>query len=225
MSWSASCASWPSRSRTPPTCRSPTAGRTTARCCEPAASPARRRPGTTPPSRPTWGSSRPATPSSRADHGSCRCAGRPSSSSWHWSAGRSTRPARPGSRPSSRRCWCASRRWRKPASSPPTGPRCTRSTGPSCTSSAPARSPSPRCTAASVSTPTRCRSATWGPRPASGARPAPTGRTLAGRSASTSSTRSSCSPTPSRGAPTRSSTGSSRSRNRWSAASGSRTES
>ena len=98
-------------------------------------------------------------------------------------------------RRSRRRCSCASRRWRRPASSPPTGRRSTRSTAVSCSSSAPARCRSRRCTAARSSPPTRCRCATRACRRTSGARRARTARTRAASSACTSSTRSRCSAT------------------------------
>ena len=69
-----------------------------------------------------------------------------------WVIAHARRPR--GSRRSCRRCSCASRRWRRPASSPPTAARCTRSTAASCSSSAPARCRSRRCTAARSSPPT-----------------------------------------------------------------------
>ena len=129
------------------------------------------------------------------------------------------------SRRSCRRCWCARRRWSRPASSPPTARRSTRSTTTSCSSSAPARCRSRRSTAARSSPPTSSRGATSASRRASVARPAPTARTRAASSASTSSTRSRCSRTRiprRRGTSTRRC---SRSRSRSSAGSGCRTAS
>ena len=131
-----------------------------------------------------------------------------------------------GSRRSCRRCSCASRRWRRPASSPPTAPRSTRSTDDELflvgTSEVPLSALHRGEILAADVAAAALRSAS---RRTSGARPAPTARTRAASSACTSSTRSRCSRTPiprRRGTSTRRS---SRSRSRSSAGSGCRTAS
>ncbi len=84
----------------------------------------------------------------------------------------------------------------------------------SCSSSAPPRSRSPRCTTRRSSTPSACRCATRASRPAFAVRPARPGRTRAGSSGCTSSTRSRCSASSSRRSPPASTSGSWRSRRR-----------
>ena len=88
----------------------------------------------------------------------------------------------------------ASARWRRPASSRPTAPRCTTSTTASCSCSAPARSPLSALHRGETFTPdAAARALRRATRRASGAKPARTARTRAASSACTSSTRSRCS--------------------------------